>query len=201
MLLLSYGHAFKRHIYKFRYCTYTGHLKIERHLSVTPLDCNSHPLPCLVFELCEKNPAGEERISVDEKIIHTPTGNTQRQTVRAPIERHYACWQCDRLAQRDPQTSRPHNETGQEHWGLLRKRGLVGGGGGRSHWNLSVLVKPTEDVLDPAVTKCMWRMAAAYRGWHAQLNCLISCRRNELSQGRYRQHSQTMFNRWRTNFN
>lgn len=47
-----------------------------------------------------------------------------------PIERHYAYWQCDRLAQRDPQTSRSHNETGQEHWGLWRKArdGLVMGG-------------------------------------------------------------------------
>lgn len=55
--------------------------------------------------------------------------HTHTQTARAPIERHYACWQCDRLAQRDPQTSRPHNETGQQHWGLLRRkeRGAVGG--------------------------------------------------------------------------
>lgn len=49
----------------------------------------------------------------------------------APTERHYAFWQYDRMAQRDPQTSRPHNETGQEHWGLLKE-------GGWRWWGLAV---------------------------------------------------------------
>lgn len=40
----------------------------------------------------------------------------------SPTGRHYASWQSDRVAQRDQQTSRPHNETGQELWGSSRNR-------------------------------------------------------------------------------
>lgn len=36
-----------------------------------------------------------------------------------------------------------------------RRDGGGMGGDGRSHWNMSVLMQPTEDVLDPAVTTSM----------------------------------------------
>lgn len=61
------------------------------------------------------------------KTVYTQM-HAHTQTAKAPIERHYACWQYDRLAQRDPQTSRPHNETGQEHWGSWGRDELVVGG-------------------------------------------------------------------------
>lgn len=145
------------------------------HSCEQPLDSNSFPL-CLRFE--KKSPA-KRHLAKKKKKNCNPT-HIYTQTVRTPIERHYAYWQCDRLAQRDPQTSRSHNEMGQEHWGLWRKGWVADG---RSHWNMSVLMQPTEDVLNLAVTKAMWRMATADAGQRVQLSCSVSRRQNEWSGG------------------
>lgn len=55
--------------------------------------------------------------------------------------------------------------------------------------------------LDPSVTKCFWRMAAADRAdIHSSAGSYLAGRMN-LSQGRDRQHSPTVYIRWKGNFN
>lgn len=45
---------------------------------------------------------------------------------------------------------------------------------GRSHWNMSGLMQPAEDVLDLAVTKCVRKMATAGPGQRVRLSCYMS---------------------------
>ncbi len=128
---------------------------------------------------------------------HTHRNKLCAAVATAPTERHYACWQCDRMAQRDPQTSRPHNETGQEHRGLSRKGGLAVGGAIGTCQSSCSPQRMCWPPLSPSVSE----------GWQLQAEADMSSTgsylagRMNLSQGRNRKHGQTMFIKWRGNFN